>query len=66
MNKVVLELSMSLDRYVAGPNDRPGNRMGDGGMRLFQWYNSGDTDLALPGTDMVFREYGRAEHTVTS
>lgn len=55
MSKVVLELSMSLDGYVAGPNDRPGNGMGDGGMRLFQWYSSGDTDLVLPGTDMVFK-----------
>lgn len=55
MTKVVLELSMSLDGYVAGPNDRPGNGMGDGGMRLFQWYGSGDTDLTLPGTDMVFK-----------
>lgn len=55
MGKVVLELSMSLDGFVAGPNDRPGNGMGDGGMRLFQWYSSGDTDLALPATDMVFK-----------
>ena len=55
MSKVVLELSMSLDGFVAGPNDRPGNGMGDGGMRLFRWYSNGDTDLSLPGTDMVFK-----------
>jgi dihydrofolate reductase len=28
---------MSLDGYVAGPNDRPGNGMGDGGDRVHEW-----------------------------
>lgn len=55
MSKVTLELSMSLDGFVAGPNDGPGNGMGDGGMRLFDWYYKGDTELPLPGTDMVFK-----------
>ena len=55
MSNVIVELSMSLDGFVAGPNDRPGNGLGDGGERLFQWYNSGDTALQLPGTDMVFK-----------
>jgi dihydrofolate reductase len=55
MSKVFLELSMSLDGFVAGPNDGPENGMGDGGMRLFQWYSSGDTDFPLPGTDMAFK-----------
>jgi dihydrofolate reductase len=55
MGKVVLEISMSLDGFVAGPNDGPENPMGDGGMSLFQWYYSGDTALPLPGTDMVFK-----------
>lgn len=55
MSKVMTELSMSLDGFVAGPNDSPENSMGDGGMRLFQWYYSGDTDFPLPGTDMVFK-----------
>ena len=55
MSKVVLELSMSLDGFVAGPNDGPGNGLGDGGERLFKWYSSGDTDFPLPGTDMVFK-----------
>jgi dihydrofolate reductase len=54
MGKVIFENSMSLDGFVAGPNDGPGNGMGDGGMRLFNWYSSGDTAFPLPGTDMVF------------
>jgi dihydrofolate reductase len=55
MSKVIVELSMSLDGFVAGPNDGPENGLGDGGERLFQWYSSGDTALPLPGTDMVFK-----------
>jgi dihydrofolate reductase len=54
VGKVFVELSMSLDGFVAGPNDGPENGLGDGGERLFQWYNSGDTAFALPSTDMVF------------
>ena len=55
MSKVVLELSMSLDGFIAGPNDSPDNGLGDGGDALFKWYSSGDTDFPLPGTDMVFK-----------
>ena len=55
MGKVSVELSMSLDGFVAGPNDGIDNPLGDGGEQLFKWYSSGDTDLPLPGTDMVFK-----------
>jgi dihydrofolate reductase len=55
MTKLIVELSISLDGFVAGPNDGPDNPLGDGGQRLFDWYQSGDTGLALPGTDMTFR-----------
>ena len=55
MAKVRMELSMSLDGFIAGPNDNPENGLGDGGDRLFKWYSSGDTDFPLPGTDMVFK-----------
>lgn len=54
MSKVIVELSMSLDGFVTGPNDGPERPLGEGGERLFQWYSSGDTPLQLPGTDMVF------------
>ena len=55
MGKVIFNMSMSLDGFVAGPNDGPENPMGDGGMRLFQWYYSGDTGFIFPGTEMVFK-----------
>jgi dihydrofolate reductase len=45
---------MSLDGFVAGPNDGPEHPLGEGGERLFSWYNNGDVPFALPGTDMVF------------
>jgi dihydrofolate reductase len=34
----VLDMSMSLDGFIAGPNDEPGNPGGDGFMRLHEWY----------------------------
>ncbi len=32
-----LYMSMSLDGYIAGPDDRPGQELGRGGGRLFDW-----------------------------
>ncbi len=55
MGKVATGLTMSLDGFIAGPNDGPGQPLGQGGMRLFDWYSSGDTDYEMPGTEMVFR-----------
>jgi dihydrofolate reductase len=40
MGKVVFDITASLDGYVAGPNDSPELPMGEGGMRLFDWYFS--------------------------
>lgn len=37
MSSVYAQLSMSLDGFVAGPNDAPGNGLGDGGERLHEW-----------------------------
>lgn len=37
MASTVLYMSMSLDGYVAGPNDHPGNPGGDGFDRLHDW-----------------------------
>jgi dihydrofolate reductase len=31
-------MSMSLDGYIAGPNDKPGNPGGDGFARLHEWF----------------------------
>lgn len=38
MASSVLYMSMSLDGYIAGPNDDVGNPGGDGFMRLHEWY----------------------------
>jgi dihydrofolate reductase len=38
----VLYMSISLDGFVAGPNERPDNGLGDGGERLHQWVAAGD------------------------
>jgi dihydrofolate reductase len=54
MGKVSTGLSMSLDGFIAGPNDGPERPLGNGGERLFAWYSSGDTEYRLPGTEMVF------------
>ena len=37
MSKSVLYMSMSLDGYIAGPNDARDNPGGDGFMRLHEW-----------------------------
>jgi dihydrofolate reductase len=38
MSRSVLYMSMSLDGYIAGPNDHPGNPGGDDFMRLHEWF----------------------------
>ena len=47
MGKVVVGLSMSLDGFIAGPNDDV--------ERLFEWYFNGDTDYMTPGGDLTFK-----------
>jgi hypothetical protein len=47
MGKVVFNMTMSLDGFVAGPNDGPENGLGDGGDALFRWYFSGDTEISV-------------------
>ena len=37
MGKVSFNITMSLDGYVAGPNDGPENGLGDGGESLHEW-----------------------------
>lgn len=38
MSTAVLYMSMSLDGYIAGPNDEPGNPGGSGFDRLHEWF----------------------------
>jgi dihydrofolate reductase len=44
----VLYLSMSLDGYIAGPNDGPGNPGGDRFMRLHEWFVTPDGEFYRP------------------
>jgi len=39
----VLYMSMSLDGYIAGSDDQPGNPGGDGFMRLHEWLAGGES-----------------------
>jgi dihydrofolate reductase len=41
MASSVLYMSMSLDGFVAGPNEGPENGLGDGGTRLHEWIFEG-------------------------
>jgi hypothetical protein len=41
MSKVVAGMTMSLDGYITGPNDRPGAGLGNGGERLHYWVFGG-------------------------
>jgi dihydrofolate reductase len=41
-------MSMSLDGFIAGPNERPDNGLGDGGHRLHEW--------ALPAADSSHKD----------
>lgn len=48
MSKVILKMSMSLDGFIAGPNIRPEEPMGDGGEKLHEWmFSADDTDENL-------------------
>jgi len=62
MSASVLYMSMSLDGYIAGPNDEPDNPGGDGFMRLHDWYGFAQdafADLAAPDGQSVQKSLGR-------
>jgi dihydrofolate reductase len=60
MTKSVLYMSMSLDGFIAGPDDGPGNGLGNGGHRLHEWLGepvSGYPHFDPPGlSGQVFAE----------
>ena len=66
MSQSVLYMSMSLDGYIAGPNDGPGNPGGDDFMRLHEWYGFHDEPPNTGGTGWGahFMEEGRATGAV--
>ena len=41
MGKVLAGITTSVDGYVAGPDDGPGNALGEGGERLHYWVFGG-------------------------
>ena len=46
MSASVLYMSMSLDGFIAGPNEGPDNGLGDGGHRLHDWLmTDGEVDV---------------------
>jgi dihydrofolate reductase len=47
VSATVLYMSMSLDGFIAGPNESMENGLGDGGHRLHEWGMSGDGDVDL-------------------
>ena len=55
MSASVLYMSMSLDGYIAGPNDKPGNPGGDGFGRLHDWY--GDSQPSGAGPSKASAEF---------
>lgn len=55
MGKVTFNITVSLDGFVAGPNDGPENGLGDGGDRLFKWYFSGNTEIPISDGNMVLK-----------
>ena len=46
MTAVVAQITQSLDGYVTGPDDRPGNGLGEGGERLHYWVFNGPWSYA--------------------
>lgn len=52
MAKVIVALTMSLDGFIAGPDDQVEQPLGAGGKALFDWYFTGDTPV---------RQYQEAE-----
>ena len=59
MSATVLYMSMSLDGFIAGPNESMENGLGDGGHRLHEWVmTGGDLDLE------AIRKSGGANGTV--
>ena len=55
MGKVVFNVTMSLDGFVAGPNDGPENGLGDGGDRLFKWYFGGNVEVPIADGNVVLK-----------
>ena len=58
MPKTIVDMSMSLDGFTAGPSIGPEFPMGQGGERLHDWLFSGKTDIDKKIVDEVVSESG--------
>jgi dihydrofolate reductase len=68
--RVLVDITMSMDGFVAGPNDGPERPLGDGGDRLHQWLydleswrerhglTGGETNRDAEVLDEAFRDVG--------
>jgi dihydrofolate reductase len=60
VSATVLDMSMSLDGFIAGPNAGIGNGLGDGGDRLHDWLwvgRAGDSGIPRPPSGVNGRVY---------
>ena len=57
MSATVLYMSMSLDGFIAGPNERTDNGLGDGGERLHEWVDGGALESATGANRQVIDEF---------
>ena len=69
MGKVVADLSMSLDGFINGPNDRIELPLGEGGGRLYDWIFGGKSDQSgssprTSATDSNHEEMDEAYETM--
>ena len=51
MSSTVLYMSVSLDGFIAGPEDGIGNGLGNGGERLHEWLSDGHGGFGPPGVN---------------
>jgi hypothetical protein len=61
VSATVLYMSMSLDGFIAGPNEGPGNGLGDGGERLHEWSFTGQVLDEFLATGAVVAGLGTVE-----
>lgn len=65
MGKLLVQMSMSVDGFIAGPHPAPDNPLGDHGLRLHEWYEApgshdfgkdikGDTGAVIMGSIMYY------------
>jgi dihydrofolate reductase len=66
MSKVFVDMSISMDGFIAGPNGYPGNPMGDGGIKLHDYVfvlESWREKMGMPGGE-TGRDNDRTRHTI--